>query len=92
MGRRIIRLLAEPPALTGRQIAQRKYRQTEKGRAAHARGKAKARLKEGFKEKEFARYSAWKAAHPVEVRVYNRIYLRRRRRERREAQQQENHQ
>lgn len=81
MTRRIVRLLAEPPKLTRRQLAQRKYKQSAKGRAASARAKAKQRLKPDHPAKEYARVKAWRVTNAVHYRVYNRVYRRRRRQE-----------
>jgi hypothetical protein len=79
--RRIIRLLEEKPALTARQVAQRKYRASVKGKAAAARALAVQRAKPDFIAKTYTRVKRWRHAHAVHVRVYNRVVRARRRAE-----------
>ena len=83
--RRVVRLLAEPPELTSRQLAQRKYRASAKGKAAAARALAVQRAKPEFATKVYARVKRWRHAHPMRYRVYCRIVRARHRRERRVA-------
>lgn len=82
---RIIRLLDPPtlPALTRRQIAQRKYRQSAKGRAAHARSETRRKAKWGpeHQAKKTARNRVYRLAKPDHWRAYHRVYQRRWRRE-----------
>lgn len=83
--RRVVRLLADPPALTPRQIAQRKYRASAKGRAAAARSRAVQREKPGQVAKDYARVKRWRRANALHYRVYNRVYRARKRRTERGA-------
>lgn len=72
MTRRIVRLLDRTP-LTPRQIAQRKYRASAKGKAADARSKVKERLKPGYQAKVYVRVKRWRHANALQYRVYNRV-------------------
>jgi hypothetical protein len=77
-------LLLDPPVvrLTARQLANRKYKASEKGRAAMRRAKAKQLAKAEERAKKTARNRAWRQRNPMLYRVYNRTYMRRWRRER----------
>lgn len=79
MTRRIVRLLKDPPELTPRQLAQRKYRASAKGKAAQARSLAVQRAKPTHAAKVYARVKRWRRANAVHYRVYNRIVRARRR-------------
>lgn len=74
-----MRLLADPVKLTPRQLAQRKYRASAKGKAADARSKAKERLKPNHQAKVYALVKRWRHANALHYRAYNRVYRRRRR-------------
>lgn len=84
MTRRLV-LFLDPPELTPRQLAQKKYRESEKGRAARARTLAKQRAQADYRDKKAVRRKAWRARNAVLVRVYMRTYMRRWRRERQQA-------
>jgi hypothetical protein len=71
--RRIVRLL-DPPELTPRQLAQRRYQQSPKGRAAARRHQRKRRQDAAFRAAEVLRVRAWEAANPVRRRVYKRTW------------------
>lgn len=83
--RRVIRLLDDPPVLTPKQLAQKKWRQGPKGRAATAREIAKRKADASEKAKKRARADAWEARNALHVRAYHRIYMRRWRREQRDS-------
>lgn len=72
---RIVRLL-DPPELTWRQRAQRKYRQSAKGEAAHARSRAKRLALVEVREQEAAYKRLWVERNRVQLRVYNRTWQR----------------
>lgn len=80
---RIVRLLdpPEPVKLTARQRAQRKYKQSAKGRAANTRAKARQMAKDGERAKKTARNRLWRARNAMHARVWHRTYMQRYRRE-----------
>lgn len=78
--RRIVRLLEPEPELNWRQRAQRKYRQSDKGRAAMKRARERRAKNPIAAAKDLARTKRWKAENVVQARVYNRIYSQRYRR------------
>jgi hypothetical protein len=72
--KRVIRLLDDPVELTPRQLAQKKYWESAKGKAAHARYLAKMRLDPAWRAREAARAKAWKERNALRARVYKRIW------------------
>ncbi len=68
--------------LTGRQKAQKKYRESPKGRAAQRRSKRKRRADPVKRAVDHLRVREWKKTHVMQQRVYQRIYQRRWKRER----------
>lgn len=72
--RRIVRLLDDPVELTPRQLAQRKYWNSPKGKAAHARYLEKKRQDPAWRAGEAARAKAWKAKNAQRARVYKRVW------------------
>lgn len=77
--RRIVRLLDPKAEPTPRQLAQRKYRASAKGRAAAARSLAVKRARPDHGRKEYARVKRWRHANRMHYRVYNRVARARRR-------------
>lgn len=75
MKSRIVRLL-DVTELTPRQLAQKRYQQSHKGKAAGRRYQRKKRLDPAFRAAEAARVSAWQKANPTARRVYKRIWQR----------------
>jgi hypothetical protein len=71
--RRVVRLL-DPPELTPRQLAQRRYQKSLKGKAAARRHQRKRRQDAAFRAAEVLRVRAWEAANPVQRRVYKRTW------------------
>ena len=75
MKRRVV-LLLSAPELTPRQLAQRKYQKSVKGRAASRRYQRK-RLKEpAYAAANRERVNAWNKANRATRRVYKRIWQR----------------
>lgn len=70
---RIVRLL-DPPELTPRQLAQRKYQQSAKGKAALARYREKVRHEPAYKARTIARVRAWEQANRIRRLVYKRVW------------------
>lgn len=83
MNRRIVRLL-DPPELTPRQLAQRKYRASLKGKAASRRYQRKRRQDAAYRAQESARVLAWDRANRATRRVYKRVWQATRKREQQE--------
>lgn len=81
MKARRVNLLEAPKELTPRQRAQKKYRQTEKGKAASRRAQSTPKQRAA----SVARMDRWRDENRILVRVYDRV--RRRRRKMREAPQ-----
>lgn len=91
VARRVVRLVdvagvEKPKLLTARQLAQKKYKASERGRAAQARAKAKQMAKPEWKAKKREWSKAWRERNPVVSKVYARTYMRRWRRERQQGQ------
>lgn len=78
--RRVVRLLSREE-LTPQQRAIRKYQKSPKGKAMLARARAKRRSDPVKLAKDRAATRDWRERHRLQVRVYERIYKRRRRRE-----------
>jgi hypothetical protein len=70
---RIVRLL-DVTELTPRQLAQKRYGASAKGRAALARYRDKKRQDAAWRAAESARVKAWDAAHRLTRRVYKRTW------------------
>ena len=62
--------------LTPRQLAQKKYRATAKGKAACARAREKAKQKPGYVEANRTRVRQWSNENRAIRRVYERIWRR----------------
>lgn len=73
MNSRIVRLL-DPPELTPRQLAQRRYQQSAKGKAASARWIAKKRLDAAYRAANVIRAAEWAKKNPMRRRVYKRVW------------------
>lgn len=73
---RIVRLLDDPVELTARQLAQRKYQASAKGKAALARYRAKKAQDPAWKAAEVARVTVWGKANVMTRRVYKRVWER----------------
>jgi hypothetical protein len=73
IARRVVRLL-DPPELTPRQLAQRRYQKSPKGRAAARRHQRKRRQDAAFRAAETARVMAYERANRHVRRVYKRIW------------------
>lgn len=76
MQRRIVRLLDDPPALTPRQLAQRRYQQSPAGRAAAKRWRDKKAADAAWRAANVIRATEWQKAHPMQRRVYKRVWQR----------------
>lgn len=74
--KRIVRLL-DQRELTPDQ----RYQRSPKGKAARARYRKKIMADPTRKSRELAYVQAWREAHRLQIRVYNRIIMRRLRRE-----------
>lgn len=72
---RIVHLL-DPPELTPRQLAQKRYQQSAKGKAAAARGWQKRRQNASYRAQARERALAWQKANPMKRRVYKRTWQR----------------
>lgn len=70
---RIVRLL-DPPELTPRQLAQRRYQASAKGKAAVARQRAKQALRAEWRAAEVRRVVRWEQANRITRRVYKRTW------------------
>lgn len=70
---RIVRLL-DVTELTPRQLAQKRYGASAKGKAAHARFREKRRQDPAWMAAQSARVKAWDAAHRLTRRVYKRVW------------------
>lgn len=73
--RRIVKLL-DVTELTPRQLAQKRYQQSPKGKAANRRHQRKKRLDPAFRAAEAARVAAWNRANALTRRVYKRTWQR----------------
>jgi hypothetical protein len=83
--KRIVRLLGPKRELTPRQIAQRRYQQSAKGKAAQERYRAKVAPLPEFKAKK-VRYSVeYQRRNITTVRVYKRIWWRMKKRRTQQA-------
>ena len=71
--KRTIHLL-DAPELTPRQIAQRKYQKSLKGRQANRRYQRKRRQDAAFRAAEVAKVAEWAKANRERLRVYKRVY------------------
>lgn len=71
--RRIVRLL-DPPELTPRQLAQKRYQRSAKGKAAARRHYAKKRQDAAYVAANRARVRAWNHANKALRRVYKRTW------------------
>lgn len=76
MKRRLVLLLSDPVQLTPRLLAQKRYASSTKGKAAHARYKAKKRQDAAWRAAEVARARRWRAANMDQRRAWKRIYQR----------------
>jgi NADP-dependent 3-hydroxy acid dehydrogenase YdfG len=67
----------EPKPLTARQLAQKKYRESAKGRAAASRHNEKRKRDPKWRARNVARVVAWRATHRDHVNVLRRVQRRR---------------
>jgi len=72
--KRVVRLLAAPELLTSRQRAQRKYRQSGKGKAALARYVEKKKQDAAWRAAQVARAMRWARTNRTRKRVYHRVW------------------
>lgn len=72
---RVVRLL-DPPEMSEKQIAQRQYRATAKGKAAMARYRAKKAKDAAWRANEVERVKRWRLANLMRRRAYNRVWQR----------------
>jgi hypothetical protein len=72
---RVVRLL-DPPEPTPRQLAQRKYQKSLKGRQAARRAQRKKREDAAFRAAEVARVVEWQRRNALHRRVYKRVWYR----------------
>lgn len=75
MIRRIVKLL-DVTELTPRQLAQKRYQQSPKGKAANRRHQRKRRQDPAFRAAEAARVAKWNKANALQRRVYKRVWQR----------------
>ncbi len=74
MNRRLVLLLSDPVELTPRQLAQRRYQRSLKGRIAGRRYQRKKRQDAAFRAAETARVNKWNMANRLRRRVYKRTW------------------
>jgi hypothetical protein len=71
---RIVRLLDDPVVLTPRQLAQKRYQESAKGKAAAMRYYEKKRQDPAYKARARARAKRWAQDNPARKRVYQRVW------------------
>lgn len=76
MKARLVSLLAPRIELTGRQLAQRKYRRSAKGKAARRISYLNRRASPTKRIQDCEWGARWTRANPIKRRVYNRTWMR----------------